>query len=259
MSQTTQSLTPQQLEAAAALRQLVAQSRRICVFTGAGVSCPSGIPDFRSASGIYNQRDGCTYSPEEMVSHSFFCTHTAEFYDFYRKKMVWPNARPNAFHLYVAALEKAGKQVTVVTQNIDGLHQAAGSTRVLELHGSVHRNFCTRCGAAAGLDAVLTAAPLPSCAKCGGLLKPDVVLYGESLDSATVHGAVNAIAAADLLLVAGTSLAVYPAASFLNYYRGDRLVVLNLTPTPVDARAAVALYADAAAAAQVLAQGLPSY
>ena len=249
---------PQEEAALRQLYRLLQAAQRICVFTGAGVSCPSGIPDFRSAKGIYSQRDGYTRTPEEMVSHEFFWAHPEEFYAFYRKKMVWPNARPNAFHRFAAALEeRPGRRVTVVTQNIDGLHQAAGSTRVLELHGSVHRNRCTVCGAACGLQAVTESTGLPRCPACGGLLKPEVVLYGEQLDGPTVEAAVAAIADAELVLVAGTSLAVYPAASFLRYCRG-RLAVLNLTPTPVDARADVAVYADAAQAAeylQAMAQG----
>lgn len=247
-------LTPQAADQVQALHALLRHSRRVCVFTGAGVSCPSGIPDFRSAAGIYNQRDGYTYSPEEMVSHDFFLRRCADFYDFYRDKMVWPTAAPNAFHRWAAGLEKDGRQVTVVTQNIDGLHQAAGSTRVLELHGSIHRNRCMDCDAFYPLSAVTGCAGVPRCQRCGGVIKPEVVLYGEQLDDATVMAAVRAIAAADLLLVAGTSLAVYPAASFLGYFQGEHLVVLNLSPTPADTRAELAIAADVAAVAERLQQ-----
>lgn len=251
----TASLSPAQQAQARQLGQLLAQSKRVCVFTGAGVSCPSGIPDFRSADGVFSQREGRALSPEELVSHGYFQRHPQEFFDFYRQKLVWPKAQPNIFHRWVAGLETPTRQVTVVTQNIDGLHQAAGSSRVLELHGSVHRNHCTGCGAFYGLDAVLADSGLPRCPACGGLIKPDVVLYGEALDDATVSAAVAAIAAADLLLVAGTSLVVYPAAAFLGYFRGEHLAVINLAPTPADAEADVAINADVAAVAAFLGEG----
>ena len=242
-------MTPQVKKQIAELHRMLHTGRPVCIFTGAGFSCPSGIPDFRSANGIYNKTDGCTYSPEEMVSHGFFQRRPKEFFEFYRDKMVWPAAQPNAAHRYAAALEASGVPVQVVTQNIDGLHTAAGSTTVWELHGSIHRNHCTRCRKAYGLEAILdpfdpAGRGVPTCAVCGGIIKPVVVLYGEGLEDATINGAIEAIAAAGTLLVAGTSLAVYPAASFLSFFSGEHLAVVNLTPTPVDRKAQLAVYAD---------------
>lgn len=220
------------------LAALVEKSANIVFFGGAGVSCESGIPDFRSQDGLYHQ----TYAwpPEEILSHHFFEEEPEEFYRFYREKMLYPGARPNAAHRMLAKLEKQGKLKAVVTQNIDGLHQKAGSKRVYELHGTVHRNHCTVCGKAYGLDAVLESAGVPHCA-CGGILKPNVVLYEEPLDEATMLAAVRAIAAADLLLVGGTSLNVYPAAGLLRYFRGPELAVINKTPTPADRGATLVL------------------
>ncbi len=242
-------MTPHLRQQIRELHRMLHTGKPVCIFTGAGFSCPSGIPDFRSADGIYNRTDGCIYSPEEMVSHRFLHTHPREFFAFYREKMVWPDAQPNAAHRYAAALEAAGIPVTVVTQNIDGLHTAAGSTCVLELHGSIHRNYCLRCKKRYGLEAVLDAydpedTGVPHCPACGGMVRPDVVLYGEGLEDATVDGAIEAIASAGTLLVAGTSLAVYPAASFLQFFAGEHLAVVNLTPTPVDRRAGLAVCAD---------------
>lgn len=215
------------------LQQLVRESKRIVFFGGAGVSTESGIPDFRSADGIYHQK--YPYPPEVMVSHTFFVNHPEEFFAFYREKMVHLEAKPNAAHYKLAQLEAAGKLSAVVTQNIDGLHQAAGSRRVLELHGSVHRNHCMRCGRSYDVQAVVEAPGVPRCS-CGGIIKPDVVLYEESLDSDLLTQAVQEIAAADLVIVGGTSLAVYPAAGLLDYRRG-KLVIINRSPTPVDAQA----------------------
>ncbi len=217
------------------LRKLVESSKRVVFFGGAGVSTESGIPDFRSAQGIYNQK--YPYPPETIVSHTFFVEHPDAFYEFYRQKMVFPDAQPNPCHRTLARLEAEGIVRAVVTQNIDGLHQAAGSKNVFELHGSIHRNHCVDCSARFGLDAVVSSAGIPRCTKCGGIIKPDVVLYEEPLDDRVVEGAIDAIANADMLIVAGTSLAVYPAASFLGFFHGDTLALVNRTETPLDERA----------------------
>ena len=204
-------------------------------FGGAGVSTESGIPDFRSVDGLYNQN--YAYPPETIISHSFFQRDPLEFYRFYKEKMLYLEAKPNPAHRKLAELEAAGRLAAVVTQNIDGLHQAAGSRVVYELHGSIHRNYCMTCHKAFDAAHIKAAEEIPRCDVCGGLIKPDVVLYEESLDGPTVEGAIAAIAQADLLMVGGTSLAVYPAAGLINYYQGDRLVLINKTPTPYDSRA----------------------
>ena len=218
------------------LRRLVDASEAIVFFGGAGVSCESGIPDFRSVDGLYHQK--FKYPPETMLSHSFYERHTDEFYDFYRQKLIVHGAKPNAAHLRLAALEREGKCKAVVTQNIDGLHQAAGSKVVYELHGSTLRNYCTRCGKFFPVSFIEDAAGVgdgvPRCDECGGIVKPDVVLYEEGLDEQTMENAVNAIRKADTLIVGGTSLAVYPAAGLLRYFRGRHLVVINMQPTPAD-------------------------
>lgn len=216
------------------LQEIVDRSRRIVFFGGAGVSTESGIPDFRSVDGLYHQQ--YDYPPEQILSRSFFDENPAEFYRFYRSKMLCPHAKPNAAHYKLAELEQAGKCTAVVTQNIDGLHQAAGSRTVYELHGSVLRNHCMRCGRAYGVEAVAEAAGIPRCA-CGGIIKPDVVLYEEGLDEEVLSGAVNAIRHADTLIIGGTSLVVYPAAGLIRYFRGDHLVVINMQPTGADAEA----------------------
>ena len=190
------------------------------------------IPDFRSATGIYHQK--YKYSPEQVVSHSFFMKYPEAFYEFYKEKMMILDAKPNAAHLKLAELEQAGKLQAVVTQNIDGLHQAAGSKVVYELHGSIHRNYCMKCGAACDTELVRKSSGVPRCEKCGGMIKPDVVLYEESLNEKVLDGAIRSIAAADLLIVGGTSLAVYPAAGLLQYFRGDALVLINKGATPMD-------------------------
>jgi len=218
----------------ARLQKLIDKSENIVFFGGAGVSCESGIPDFRSTDGLYNQV--YRWPPEEILSHHFFEEQPEEFFRFYRDKMLYPDAKPNAAHLALARLEQAGKLKAVVTQNIDGLHQAAGSKNVWELHGSVHRNHCVRCGKSYALADILSSQGVPHCT-CGGIIKPDVVLYEEALDDATVEAAMLAIRRADLLIVGGTSLNVYPAAGLLRFYRGDVLVVINKTPTPADAAA----------------------
>lgn len=217
-----------------ALEQLIAASHRIVFFGGAGVSTESGIPDFRSVDGLYHQH--YAYPPETILSHTFFEQKPEEFYRFYREKLIVKDAKPNPAHLRLARLEAAGKLTAVITQNIDGLHQAAGSRHVLELHGSTLRNYCTRCHRFYPVEAIANSTGVPRCA-CGGIIKPDVVLYEEGLDGTVLTEAVEALAAADLLIVGGTSLAVYPAAGLLRYYRGQELVVINKTPTPADAQA----------------------
>ncbi len=216
------------------LAQWVSQSRRIVFFGGAGVSTESGIPDFRSVDGLYNQQ--YDYPPETILSHDFFMRRTDEFYRFYRNKMLFPGAKPNPAHMKLAEWERQGKLTAVVTQNIDGLHQAAGSKRVYELHGSVLRNYCMRCGRFYGLDDIRDSKGVPRC-ECGGTIKPDVVLYGESLDNDVVQGACAAIEQADMLIIGGTSLNVYPAAGLIDLYRGSRLVLVNKSATPRDDRA----------------------
>ena len=217
-----------------ALQKIIQEARQIVVFTGAGISVPSGIPDFRSADGIYNQKTKFQASPEEIISHSLFKQYTEEFYEFYKDKMCYPKAQPNAAHKYFADLEKKGKNVIVVTQNIDGLHQKAGSSIVYELHGTIHQNFCQRCGRMFGLDYVMNAKGVPHCDKCGGIVKPNVVLYEEGLDEDTISRSINAIMTCDLLIIIGTSLRVYPAAGFIRYFRGKYLVVINKDATAYD-------------------------
>ena len=222
------------MEHAALLQQLIDQSRHIVFFGGAGVSTESGIPDFRSVDGLYHQK--YDYPPETMLSHDFFVRHPEEFFRFYRDKMLPFEAQPNEAHLKLAELEQAGKLLAIITQNIDGLHQKAGSKKVYELHGSVHRNYCTLCGKFYDAEFMRSTQGIPRCS-CGGIIKPDVVLYGESLDSKVMAGAAKAIDQADLLIVGGTSLVVYPAAGFVANYRGGKLVLINRDPTPYDNRA----------------------
>ena len=225
------------------LEKMLQSHKNIVFFGGAGVSTESGIPDFRSVDGLYHQK--FKYPPETMLSHSFYESHTAEFFDFYRQKLIVHGARPNAAHLRLAKLEQQGKVRAVVTQNIDGLHQAAGSRNVFELHGSTLRNFCTRCGKFYPVSFIEEAGKsgdgIPRCTDCGAIVKPDVVLYEEGLDEATLDGAIQAIHAADLLIVGGTSLAVYPAAGLLRYFRGSDLVVINKQPAPADSMASLVL------------------
>ena len=216
------------------LKEIIKESRNIVVFTGAGISVPSGIPDFRSADGIYNQKTKFKASPEDIISHTFFVNNTEDFYSFYKDKMCYPKAEPNAAHKYFADLEKKGKNVIVVTQNIDGLHQKAGSSIVYELHGTIHQNFCMRCGRMFGLDYVMNAKGVPHCDKCGGIVKPNVVLYEEGLDEDTISRSINAIMTCDTLIIIGTSLRVYPAAGFIRYFRGKYLVVINKDATVYD-------------------------
>ncbi len=216
------------------LQQMIDESKRIVFFGGAGVSTESGIPDFRSVDGLYHQK--YDYPPETILSHSFYVSKTKEFFKFYRDKMLCLDAKPNKAHLALAALERAGKLTAVITQNIDGLHQAGGSKRVLELHGSVLRNYCEKCGKFHDAQYILDSVEIPLC-ECGGRVKPDVVLYEEGLDQQTIQDSVRAIQEADMLIIGGTSLAVYPAAGLIDYYRGNKLVLINKTPTPRDAMA----------------------
>ncbi len=216
------------------LKKMIQESHSIVVFTGAGISVPSGIPDFRSADGIYNQKTKINVPPEEIISHSFFVSNTEEFYEFYKDKMCYPKAEPNAAHKYFADLEKKGKNVIVVTQNIDGLHQKAGSKTVYELHGTILQNFCQRCGRLFGLDYIMNSKGVPHCDKCGGIVKPNVVLYEEGLDEETIQRSISAIMTCDMLIIIGTSLRVYPAAGFIRYFRGRYLVVINKDATSYD-------------------------
>lgn len=219
------------------LASWVKKSGRIVFFGGAGISTESGIPDFRSAAGIYQTEKDSPYSPEEILSRRFFDRHPEVFFDFYKSKMIHPEARPNPAHLFLADLERAGKLDAVITQNIDGLHQLAGSRKVLELHGSIHRNTCMTCGRRYTLEEIMSGKEtVPRC-ECGGIIKPDVVLYGESLDNEVIEAAVSAIAAADLLLIGGTSLTVQPAAHLVTYFRGDKTVLVNASSTAYDQRA----------------------
>ena len=220
------------------LQEIVDRSRRIVFFGGAGVSTESGIPDFRSQDGLYRQK--YKYPPEVILSRTFFELHPAEFFDFYRAKMLCLDAKPNAAHLKLAEMERKGKLHGLVTQNIDGLHRAAGSRELFELHGCVHRNYCMECGRLYDAQFILHSTGIPRCA-CGGVVKPDVVLYEEPLDEATARGAMRVISEADVLIVAGTSLNVYPAAGYLSYFRGRDLVVINRDATPADADAALVI------------------
>ncbi len=213
-------------------KKWVEESDNVVFFGGAGVSTESNIPDFRSVDGLYNQE--YDYPPETILSHTFFVRYPQEFYRFYKNKMLILDAKPNTAHLKLAELEAKGKLKAVVTQNIDGLHQAAGSKVVYELHGSVHRNYCTKCGKFFGPEYMVAAEGVPTCDACGGMIKPDVVLYEEGLDSDVIEGAVKAISRADMLIIGGTSLVVYPAAGLIDYYRGNKLVLINKSTTPRD-------------------------
>lgn len=223
------------------LKEWIEGASRIVFFGGAGCSTESGVPDFRSVDGLYHQQ--YDYPPETILSHSFFVAQTEEFYRFYKAKMLALDAKPNPAHLALARLEERGKLLAVVTQNIDGLHQAAGSQAVFELHGSVHRNYCTKCGKFFDARYIKEAPGVPQCDACGGLVKPDVVLYEEALDDQVMAGAVQAIAQADTLIIGGTSLAVYPAAGLVRYYQGSRLVLINKDPTPYDNHADLVIHA----------------
>lgn len=217
------------------LKEIVEASDNIVFFGGAGVSTESGIPDFRSQDGLYSLK--YKYPPEQIVSHSFYKKRPTEFFEFYKDKMLAPDAKPNKAHLKLAELEKRGKLKAVITQNIDGLHQMAGSEKVLELHGSVLRNYCESCGKFFDLQYIIDSEETPLCDKCGGSVKPDVVLYEESLDMNIMSEAISFISRADVLIIGGTSLVVYPAAGLIDYYRGSKLVVINKSPTPRDEQA----------------------
>lgn len=228
-------------EDAKRLQSLIDESHHIVFFGGAGVSTESGIPDFRSEDGLYRQK--YDYPPEEIISHTFFETKTAEFYRFYKDRMLYLDAKPNACHLYLAALEKAHKLDAIVTQNIDGLHQLAGSKNVIEVHGSVHRNYCEKCGKMYDAKFIKEdPEEVPHCPSCGGRIKPDVVLYEEPLNEHDITRALVAISQADLLIVAGTSLVVYPAAGFINYFQGKHMVLINKDESQADSRADVVIH-----------------
>lgn len=221
------------------LQNIILTSDNIVFFGGAGVSTESGIPDFRSVDGLYNQK--YKFPPETILSHSFFMRSTMDFFDFYKNKMMFLDASPNMAHIKLAELEKQGKLKAVITQNIDGLHQMAGSKNVLELHGSIYRNYCMKCGKFYDISAITESVEVPKC-ECGGIIKPDVVLYEEGLDNNVFEKAVECIANADVLIVGGTSLGVYPAAGLLNYYRGSKLVLINKSITPMDNRANLVIH-----------------
>ena len=221
------------------LKSFVQSSKNIVFFGGAGVSTESGIPDFRSKDGLYNIQ--YKYPPETILSRSFFMSNTSEFYRFYRDKMIYTEAKPNPAHVALAELEKNGKLKAVITQNIDGLHSIAGSKNVIELHGSLHRNFCMECKKTFAFEYMLQSEDIPLC-QCGGIIRPDVVLFGEALDESVIQNAVSSIAQADMLIIGGTSLMVYPAAAFIDYYEGDRLVLINLSGTPHDYKADLVIH-----------------
>lgn len=220
------------------LRDMIENSNNIVFFGGAGVSTESFIPDFRSETGLYKTINNYSYSPEIMLSYSFFKNHPEDFFDFYKAKMIYKDAKPNKAHHALTKLEQLGKLKAIITQNIDGLHQEAGSKNVLELHGSVHRNYCMRCGKTYNLDFIINSLSLiPRCTLCGGIVRPDVVLYEEGLDMKILEQSINYIKTADMLIVGGTSLVVYPAAGLIQNYKGNKLVLINKSPTPYDNRA----------------------
>lgn len=216
--------------------EMVLSSDNIVFFGGAGVSTESGIPDFRGSGGLYTNSTA-KIPPEVILSHDYLYAHPREFYSYYRANMLYPNAKPNACHIALARLEKMGKLKAVITQNIDGLHQKAGSRNVIELHGSSLKNYCVKCGKKYNLDYILSCDGVPKCEDCGGFVRPDVVMYGEGLDSDAIEAAMRAVSECDMLIVGGTSLTVYPAAGFVNYYQGDKLVIINRDPTPFDSHA----------------------
>ena len=224
------------------LTQILRDSNNIVFFGGAGCSCESGIPDFGSASGLWNEKLKINLTPEQLVSHTMFMKYPKEFFEFYRDKLIYPDAKPNAAHIALAKLEEMGKLKAVVTQNIDGLHQAAGSKHVYELHGSVLRNYCVKCHAFYDEKFILESKGVPTCTKCGGNVKPDVVLYEEGLDDNVIRGAIAAISKADTLIIGGTSLVVYPAAGLINYFRGKNLVLINKSSTSADNKADLVIH-----------------
>lgn len=226
--------------------KILEESNNIVFFGGAGVSTASNIPDFRSSTGLYSKKLNQSFTPEQAVSHTFFVQHQEDFFEFYKKNLIYPDAKPNACHIALAKLEKMGKLKAIVTQNIDGLHQAAGSKTVYELHGSVLRNYCTRCMEFYDAKYIMEADGVPKCKKCGSVIKPDVVLYEEGLDDNVLNGAIHAISQADTLIIGGTSLIVYPAAGLINYFRGTNLVLINQSATPADSKADLVIHEDIA-------------
>lgn len=224
------------------LTEVLTNSNNIVFFGGAGVSTESNIPDFRSSNGLWNEKLKINFTPEQLVSHTFFIRYPEEFFKFYKDKLIYPEAKPNAAHIALAKLEEMGKLKAIVTQNIDGLHQAAGSKNVFELHGSVLRNYCMKCGAFYDEKFILKSKGIPTCTKCGGKVKPDVVLYEEGLDNDVINGAVNAIAHADTLIIGGTSLVVYPAAGLIDYFKGKNLILINKSTTSADNKADLVIH-----------------
>lgn len=219
------------------LSKIIKESNNIVFFGGAGISTESNIPDFRSSNGLFNEKLNVTFTPEQLVSHTFYMKYPEEFFRFYKSKLIYPDAKPNSGHLALAKLEEMGKLKAIVTQNIDGLHQMAGSKNVFELHGSIHRNYCVKCHEFYDVKFILESNGVPICTKCGGAVKPDVVLYEEGLDDTIIRGAVNAISKADTLIIGGTSLVVYPAAGLIDYFRGKNLVLINKSSTSADSKA----------------------
>ena len=224
------------------LTKILKESNNIVFFGGAGVSTESGIPDFRSANGLFNEKLNITFTPEQLVSHSFYIRYPKEFFNFYKAKLIYPQAKPNKAHIALAKLEEMGKLKAVITQNIDGLHQAAGSKNVFELHGSVLRNYCVKCHAFYDEKFILDSKDVPTCTKCGGNVKPDVVLYEEGLDDNVIRDSVRAIANADTLIIGGTSLVVYPAAGLIDYFNGKNLILINKSSTSADNKADLVIH-----------------
>ena len=229
------------------LSKILEESNNIVFFGGAGVSTSSGVPDFRSSNGLYSKKLNRNFTPEQAVSHSFFVRHPEEFFDFYKKNLIYPEAKPNGCHIALAKLEEMGKLKAVVTQNIDGLHQAAGSKVVYELHGSVLRNYCMKCMEFFDAEYILNADGVPRCDKCGGAVKPDVVLYEEGLNDEILSNSIRAISEADTLIIGGTSLVVYPAAGLINYFKGNKLVLINKSELAADNKADLVIHDDIAA------------
>ncbi len=224
------------------LTQILRNSNNIVFFGGAGVSTESNIPDFRSSNGLFNARLNMTLSPEQLVSHTYFIRFPEEFFNFYKAKLIYPEAKPNGAHIALANLEEMGKLKAIITQNIDGLHQEAGSKNVFELHGSIHRNYCIKCNDSYDMDFILNSKGIPTCPKCSGTVRPDVVLYEEGLDESVLKGAIDAISKADTLIIGGTSLVVYPAANLINYFKGKNLVLINKSSTSADSRADLVIH-----------------
>lgn len=226
------------------LSEIIKNSDNIVFFGGAGVSTASGIPDFRSSNGLFNEKLNITFTPEQLVSHTFYMRYPKEFFNFYKAKLIYPQAKPNNAHISLAKLENLGKIKAIITQNIDGLHQAAGSKNVFELHGSVHRNYCVNCNEFYDVDFILNSKEIPTCTKCGGRVKPDVVLYEEGLDDDVIRGSIDAISKADTLIIGGTSLVVYPAAGLINYFKGKNLILINKSSTSADSKATLIINDD---------------